>query len=155
MARIMTAELTLTVTHRIAAPAKRVYEAWLSPGILARFMTTCSGGPAARVSNDPRVGGTFRIVMTDGEREIPHHGTYLELVPYSRLRFTWQSPHSVEGSLVTIELTPEEAGTRIDLRQDRFASEGLREGHRKGWTSILAELEAVLAGAMPPSAEPA
>ena len=130
----------MTVTQHIAAPLARVYDAWLNPQILARFMTTCAGGPAAQVTSDPRVGGAFRIVMLDGAREIPHHGTYLELVPDQRLRFTWQSPHSIEGSVVTITFTPEGDGTRIDLRQDRFSSEGLRDGHIKGWTAILSEL---------------
>lgn len=130
----------MTVSHFIAAPLARVYDAWLNPTMLARFMTTCEGGPAAQVTNDPRVGGASRIVMRDAARDIAHHGTYLELVPHQRLRFTWQSPHSVEGSVVTVAMTPEGDGTRIDLRQDRFASEGLRDGHIKGWTAILAEL---------------
>ena len=144
MAQIMTSELTLTVTRTIPAPPARVYEAWLNPAVLARFMTVCEGGPAARVSNDARVGGRYEILMRDGDREIPHHGTYLELVPHQRLRFTWESPHSVEGSMVTITLTAEGDATRIDLRQDRFASEGARDGHIKGWTAILGNLAGVV-----------
>lgn len=140
MAQVLTSELTLTVSRTIPAPAARVYDAWLNPAVLARFMTVCEGGPGARVVNDPRVGGSYEIVMRDGDREIPHHGTYLELVPHERLRFTWESPHSVEGSMVTITLTPDGDQTRIDLRQDRFASEGARDGHIKGWTAILGNL---------------
>ncbi|QYK43006.1 MAG: SRPBCC domain-containing protein [Paracoccaceae bacterium] len=140
----MTAELTMTVSHSVTAPPGRVYEAWLDPAILSRFMLPCTGGRQAEVHNDPRTGGTFRIVMFDGETAIPHHGTYLELVPDERLRFTWVSPHSVEGSVVTVALTAEGQGTRIELRQDRFASEGLRDGHLKGWTVILGELQAAL-----------
>ncbi len=146
MAQEMTAELTLTVSRTIPAPVARVYDAWLNPAVLARFMTTCEGGPGARVTNDPRVGGSYEIVMRDGDREIPHHGTYLELVPHQRLRFTWQSPHSVEGSMVTITLTPEGDATRIELRQDRFAHEGARDGHIKGWTAILSVLASAMQG---------
>lgn len=140
MAQILTSELTLTVSRILPAPAARVYDAWLDPAVLARFMTTCQDGAGARVTNDPRVGGSYEIVMRDEDREIPHYGTYLELVPHQRLRFTWQSPHSVEGSMVTITLTPVAEGTRLDLRQDRFASEGARDGHIKGWTAILGNL---------------
>jgi uncharacterized protein YndB with AHSA1/START domain len=140
MAQVLTSELTLTVSRTIPAPAARVYDAWLNPAVLARFMTVCEGGSDARVANDPRVGGSYEIVMRDGDREIPHRGTYLELVPHERLRFTWESPHSVEGSVVTITLTPDGDQTRIDLRQDRFASEGARDGHIKGWTAILGNL---------------
>lgn len=144
MAQEVTTELTMTVTRTLPAPPARVYDAWLNPAMLARFMVPCEGGAEAEVANDPRVGGTFRIVMRDGERDVPHHGTYLELMPHSRIVFTWQSPHSVEGSLVTLTLAPEGDGTHVSLRQDRFASEALCEGHRKGWTHILAELAARL-----------
>lgn len=140
MPQEVTTELTMTVTRTLLASPARVYDAWLDPGMLARFMVVCEGGAKADVANDPRVGGTFRILMRDGDREIPHHGTYLELVPHRRLVFTWQSPHSVEGSVVTLTLTPDGDGTHIELRQDRFASEALCEGHRKGWTRILEEL---------------
>lgn len=142
MAQVMTTELTMTVTRTLPAPPARVYDAWLNPAMLARFMVPCDGGAEAEVANDPRVGGTFRIVMHDGDREVPHHGTYLELMPHSRIVFTWQSPHSVEGSLVTLTLAPEGEGTHVTLRQDRFAAEELCEGHRKGWTRILDELAA-------------
>ncbi len=144
MTQIMTAELTLTVAQSYRAPPDRVYDAWLSPEMLARFMVPCDGGSVPEAAVDARVGGTFRIVMNDGASDIPHHGTYLELSRPHRMRFTWQSPHSVEGSLVTLTLTPEGDGTRLELRQDRFASEGAREGHRKGWTAILASLDLAL-----------
>ena len=142
MNQMATADLTMTVARVIPAAPARVYDAWLDPKMLARFMVPCDGGSVPEAATDPRVGGTFRIVMNDGEKDIPHHGTYMELVPHKRLVFTWQSPHSVEGSVVTLTLTPEGDGTRIDLRQDRFASEGARDGHMKGWTRILSELAA-------------
>lgn len=143
MAQVLTSELTLTVSRTIPARPARVYDAWLNPAVLARFMVPCDGWGQARVANDPRVGGTFNILMIGDGKEVPHHGTYLELAPHTRLRFTWESPHSVEGSMVTITLTPEGEGTRIDLRQDRFATEQAVEGHRSGWTAILEQLAAV------------
>lgn len=130
----------MSVSRSFPVPPTRVYDAWLDPGLLARFMVPCEGGSVPEASVDARVGGGFRIVMNDGARDIPHHGTYLELSRPNRMVFTWQSPHSIEGSVVTLTLTPEGEGTRLDLRQDRFASESARDGHRKGWTYILNEL---------------
>ncbi len=140
----MTTELTLTVTQVIAAPQKRVYDAWLDPAMLARFMVPCMGGTVPEANTDPRVGGRFRVVMNPGDQDIPHEGTYLDLVPHSRIAFSWESPHSVEGSRVTLDFVPVEGGTRIDLLQVRFASKSSVEGHRGGWTYILGELARVL-----------
>lgn len=83
-------ELELTVSRKISASREKVFNAWLSPAMLAEFMRipTDSAGPS-RVKSDPVKGGRFSIVMITPEREVPHAGTYLEIDPYSRLSFTW------------------------------------------------------------------
>ncbi|HQY43486.1 MAG TPA: SRPBCC domain-containing protein, partial [Paracoccaceae bacterium] len=121
----------------IAAPAKRAYDAWLNPADLARFMVPCEEGSVPSASADARVGGRFLIVMRVGDKDIPHSGTYLELKPHSRIRFTWESPHSIDGSEVTLDFVPEGAGTRIMLSQVRFHNEASRDGHIAGWHHIL------------------
>lgn len=138
----VTEELNLTVTRHLPASPARVYRAWTQAESLAAFMSNCEGMGGARAETDTRVGGGFRIVMTVEGREIPHMGTWLELVPDQRLRFTWHSPFSVEGSEVTITLAPDGTGTLLTLTQRRFANEGARDGHVKGWTAILNGLAA-------------
>lgn len=140
-------ELELTVSRKIAASREKVFNAWLSPEILAQFMRTPTGGAVpSKVKTDPVKGGRFSIVMVTAEREIPHAGTYLEIDPYSRLSFTWESPYSLDDSVVTIDLA--ELGpdaTEITLKQVKFRSEEARQGHTKGWNSILDNLEESLA----------
>ncbi|CAM3117148.1 SRPBCC family protein [Asticcacaulis taihuensis] len=135
-------ELELTVNRTIAAPRETVFNAWLSPETLAKFMRTAADGvEAAHVTTDPVKGGRFRIVMVTPEREIPHSGTYLEVSPHSRLSFTWESPHSLDDSVVTIdfaESAPDQ--TEITLKQVKFRSEEACDGHIKGWTAILGYL---------------
>lgn len=139
-------ELSLTVTRRIEAPRARVFEAWLDPRLLARFMRTPSSSAGlATVENDPVKGGTFRIVMPTPEKDVPHTGTYLEIDRHARLAFTWASPHSLDDSVVMIdfaELGPE--ATEISLSQVKFRNEGARDGHEKGWTAIIDELARLL-----------
>lgn len=139
-------ELELTVTRTIPASREAVFNAWLSPETLAKFMTTPMGGSApTRVSNDPVKGGRFSIVMMNGDKEIPHAGTYLEINPHSRLVFTWESPYSLDDSVVTIDLTEPEPGTTdLSLRHVKFRSEEARNGHREGWTAIVGNLVAAL-----------
>lgn len=133
-------DLTLTTARTIAAPAERLYAAWLDPAMLRRFMIAKPGATVPEAQADARVGGSFRIVMRQGGADSLHSGSYLALEPHRRIVFTWHSDHSVEGSTVTVTFTPKDGGTEVVLTQVKFASEGARDGHRAGWTSILAAL---------------
>jgi uncharacterized protein YndB with AHSA1/START domain len=135
-------ELDLTVTRTIAAPRETVFNAWLSPATLAKFMRPPAGSiEETRVKTDPVKGGRFSIVMVTPEREIPHGGTYLDISPYSRLSFTWESPFSDDDSVVTIDLAePAPGQTEIILKQVKFRSEEARDGHIRGWTALLGYL---------------
>ena len=139
-------ELELTVRRKIAAARKKVFDAWLSPEMLSKFMNPPTGGVApTRVATDPVQGGRFSIVMVTSEREIPHAGTYLEIDPHTRLSFTWESPHSLDDSVVTIDFVELDAGrTEVTLRQVKFKSEGARDGHVQGWNAILGYLAKTL-----------
>ena len=130
--------LSLTVLRRIAAPPARVYNAWLDPETLARFMSNGTGFSLTTAETDPRVGGRFRLDMHIGGKDYPHGGTYLELAPHSRIAFTWESASStVEGSTVTLDLVPDGDATFLTLTHVRFASESVRNGHASAWGTIL------------------
>ena len=133
-------DLTLTTTRLIKAPAKRIFDAWLDPKMLARFMLPGEGMSVPSVTTDPRVGGRFAITMKAGDTEIPHAGTYKEITPHSRLVFTWESPFSVDGSTVTLTLADAPGGTNVTLHHVRFPSKESRDNHDKGWAAILAAL---------------
>lgn len=139
-------ELELTVTRRIAAPREEVFNAWLVPVTLAKFMRPPEMVLPARVENDPVKGGRFSIVMRSQEKEIPHAGTYLAIDPHAHLSFTWESPYSLDDSVVTIDFVEVDAGTTdVTLRHVKFRSEEARNGHERGWSAILGNLSATLA----------
>ena len=140
-------DLELTITRIIATPREKVFDAWLSPALLAQFMRVPSGeGGPAKVKTDAVKGGRFSIIMVTQEREIPHTGTYLEIRPHSHLAFTWESPYSLGDSVVTVDLAaPDDNSTEITLRHVKFRSEQARDGHEEGWSAILESMAATLA----------
>ncbi len=138
-------DLSLTTSRTISAPPARVFDAWLDPAMLARFMTPGPGMTVPSAEADPVEGGRFAIVMKAGDNEIPHAGTYLKIDRHSQLVFTWESPFSVEGSTVTLDLAEVEGGTAVTLTHIKFPSEESRDNHLGGWDGILGALDTALA----------
>ncbi len=138
-------DLKLIVERKINSARAKVFEAWLNPEMLRRFMMPADGMSVAKAVNDPREGGRFEIVMVAGENEIPHAGTYREISPHDRIVFTWESPYSVDDSTVTLDFQDVDDGTHVTLTHVRFANEETRDNHKGGWTGILAALESAVA----------
>ena len=136
--------LALSVDRTIAAPPERVFDAWLDPAMLMRFMQPGPGMTTPGATADPRIGGRFDLVMKAGDDEMPHGGVYQVIDRPRRIVFSWESPFSAEGSTVTLDFTPRGAGTHLRLTHVRFVTEESRDNHRGGWTAILARLDEVL-----------
>ncbi|MFT5196759.1 MAG: hypothetical protein ACI9EW_002465 [Cellvibrionaceae bacterium] len=138
-------ELILNISRTIKAPVESVYNAWLNPQMLAKFMIAGEGMCVPRAEADAREGGRFTVIMAAGEQEIPHGGEYKKLNPYSQIVFTWESPFSVDDSTVTLNLEEIAGGTNLELIHVRFLDEESRGNHEGGWNAILTCLDQVLA----------
>lgn len=131
-------DLIVNLEKNIAAPIKKVFDAWLDPKILAKFMLPKSGMQSPDVNTSATEGGAFEIVMHAGENEIPHTGKYLEIKRPDKLVFTWESPVSTDDSVVTLNFTAvSEGNTLIKLSHVRFIDEERRADHESGWGHIL------------------
>ncbi len=138
-------ELTVNVSKDIRAPIEKVFDAWLDPAMLAKFMLPAPGMDNPDTSNDPREGGEFEIVMKVGEQAIPHTGRYLEISRPNKLAFTWASPFSPDDSVVTLNFSKiDEQQTHVELHHVKFIGEEERSSHEGGWTQILVTLNEVL-----------
>lgn len=134
-------DLTVNVSKVINAPATKVFDAWLDPATLAKFMLPMPGMACPSVVNDPREGGAFTIVMQVGDNKIPHTGNYIQIDRPNKLVFTWVSPESVDDSTVTLTLTELESGkTNLELTHVKFIDEQRRSNHEGGWGNIVAAL---------------
>ena len=134
----MATDLKLELSRVIKAPREKLFDAWLDPDMLARFMLPADNVNVPKAETDPREGGRFLIVMRAGDQDLPHAGTYKTIDRANRLAFSWESPMSpVEDSTVTLDFADVEGGTEIRLTHVRFPNEESRDNHEAGWGRIL------------------
>jgi uncharacterized protein YndB with AHSA1/START domain len=138
----VTDEYSLTVGREIAASAEDLFDAWLDAQSLGSWLKP-SGVRETRAETDPRVGGTFRIVMVDDESSDVHTGTYREIDRPRRLVFTWSSPSTrFRDSIVTVTFQPSStSSTMVEIHQVGLPDEEARASHHAGWSDALRELD--------------
>jgi uncharacterized protein YndB with AHSA1/START domain len=138
----VTDEYSLTVGREIAAPAEDLFDAWLDAQSLGSWLKP-SGVRETRAETDPRVGGTFRIVMVDDESSDVHTGIYREIDRPRRLVFTWSSPATrFRDSIVTVTFQPSsKSTTMVEIHQVGLPDEEARASHHAGWSDALRELD--------------
>ncbi len=113
----------LVISRTFDAPARLVFEAWTKPELFKRWWVPKSlGMELLSCEQDVRVGGTYRLVFRHGEAgSMAFYGTYLEVVPSSRL--VWTNEESPDGSVTTLTLEEKGGKTLIQLHE-RYPSKG-------------------------------
>lgn len=135
-------DLSLTCRQIVKAPPERVFDAWLDPVQMSRFMSPRPDMHVRDVRSDARVGGRFFVLMV-GDKDYPHEGSYRVIDRPKRLVFSWEAPWSAPETEVEILFHPHGDGTEVVLTHVRFMSEESRDNHMQGWTGILGKLAAV------------
>jgi len=135
----------IVVRRRLRAGPDRVFEAWTNPELMARWFFPGADWTVA-VESDLRVGGRYRLAMRDpAGGDHLQFGVYREILPVSRLVFTWTCPAlAVTDSVVTVELARDGDGTALTLTHALPPDPDVRRGHEEGWTGCLGNLEALL-----------
>jgi uncharacterized protein YndB with AHSA1/START domain len=139
---------SLTLKRRLKASPQKVFAAWTDPQKIVRWFgpaETADGSVEARM--DVRVGGRYKISFRteDGERH-EVGGIYREVVPNSRLQFSWAWHSTPEReSLVTVTVAKDGDGAILTLHHEQFFDEKARDGHERGWTGTMEQLERYLA----------
>lgn len=131
---------TLVIRRTIPASREEVFAAWVDPESVRHWM--CPGDiQTAEAQLDPRIGGSFRIVMIGPDRAVEHTGEYRVIDPPSKLVFTWRSKGTdYQPTLVTVELLERGDGCELVLTHERLPSPDAVGRHKSGWTQIAARL---------------
>lgn len=130
--------------HRvIAAKPEKVYRAFIDADALTRWLPP-NGFTAKMHSQDPKVGGAFRMSFTNFTTgaTISFGGEYRELVPGQRLRYTdvFDDPNLPGEMLVTVTLKAVSVGTEIHIVQENVPSVIPLEACYLGWQQSLIHL---------------
>jgi len=136
--------VSVTVERRIAASPEIVFDAWLEPEGVGKWLFATPDGLMEEVEIDPRVGGGFRIVERRGDALAEHYGEYVALDRPRRLAFDFWTSFSAERTRVTISIEPDGDGALVTLRHDGVWAD-YEERTQKGWNMMLGNLAKALA----------
>jgi uncharacterized protein YndB with AHSA1/START domain len=130
--------------HRVfKAPPERLYRAFLDPDAMARWSPPY--GFLGKVhSIDARVGGGYRMSFTNFGTGSTHTfgGTYTELVPNERIRYTdrFDDPNMPGEMDITVALRKVMCGTEVTITQAGIPEMIPPEMCHLGWQESMAQL---------------
>ena len=138
----------VSLRRTFSAPRERVFAAWTDPEQLAQWFGPV-GYRAEVLEMDVRVGGRYRIGFrpeTATELDAHVYGTFLEVAPPERLRYTWvwEEQDAFPDTVVTVTFIDKGDETEVALSHERLPNAEECERHREGWTSTLTKLPPVL-----------
>ncbi|MBU9688779.1 SRPBCC family protein [Burkholderia multivorans] len=145
------------VSRHLNAPRSRVYRALLDPHAVERWKVP--DGMTCRVhAYDAREGGALRVSLSYDEPSAgtgkttthtdTYHGRFVTLVPNERIVeidvFETDDPMLRGAMTVTIALSDEDGGTRVDATHDGVPPGVPAADNETGWRMALAKLAALV-----------
>jgi uncharacterized protein YndB with AHSA1/START domain len=134
----------VSVTRQFTAPPEKVFDAWLDPDMIGRFLF----GPQLReeevlhLTVNAHVGGAFSFLVRRHGAEIDHVGHYREIDRPRKLVFTWGiAGESADAGVVTIEIAVTGTGSQLTLTHEmdaKWADYASRT--EAGWTKMVGAL---------------
>jgi uncharacterized protein YndB with AHSA1/START domain len=139
--------------HRVLrAPAERVYRAFLDADAMVKWLPP--NGFTGKVQQmDATVGGAYKMSFTNFTTRKSHSfgGTYLELVPNERIRYSdrFDDPNLPGEMQTTITLKQVSCGVDVSITQEGIPSVIPVEGCYVGWQESLTLLAKLVEAEIP------
>src|SRR5262245_57797824 len=153
---VMSQPTNVVRLHRVLrAPADRLYRAFLDPDAMAKWLPP--HGFTGKVHQmDARVGGGYRMSFANFGTGTSHSfgGTYLELTPHERIRYTdkFDDPNLAGEMPVTITFRTVSCGTELVVVQEGIPSMIPVEDCYLGWQESLSQLAQLVEPTIPDGA---
>jgi uncharacterized protein YndB with AHSA1/START domain len=149
---------TTTNTHTIRlhrvlrATPERIYRAFLDADAMAKWLPP--NGFTGQIHHmDAKVGGTYKMSFTNftSGKSLSFGGTYLEMVPHERIRYTDQfDDPNVPGEMqTTITLKQVSVGTELSIVQEGVPGVIPAEACYLGWQESLTLLAKLVEAEIP------
>ena len=139
--------------HRVLrSTPERVYRAFIDPDAMVKWLPP--NGFTGKVHHmDARVGGTYQMSFTNFTSGKSHAfgGTYVELVPNERLRWTdrFDDPNLPGEMAVTLSLKKVAVGTEVTIVQEGIPDAIPAEACCLGWQESLTLLGNLIEAEIP------
>jgi len=130
--------------HRVLrCSPEKLYRAFTNPDAMAKWLPP--NGFTCKVHQmDARVGGTYKMSFTNFTTGHGHSfgGTYVELVPNSRIRYTdkFDDPNLQGEMQTTISIQKVSVGAELKIVQEGIPAVIPTEACYLGWQDSLAQL---------------
>ena len=139
--------------HRVLkAPPQRVYKAFTDAAAQAKWLPPY-GFTCTVHQFEAKVGGTFKMSFTNFTTGKSHSfgGTYLELKPHERIRYTdkFDDPNLPGELQVTITLKKVSVGTELNIVQEGVPDVIPAEACYLGWQESLTLLAKLVEAEIP------
>ena len=143
---------TIKLHRVIRAPSEKVYKAFLDADAMAKWLPP--NGFTCKVHQlEAKVGGSYKMSFTNFTTGKSHSfgGTYLELKPYERIRYTdkFDDPNMAGEIQTTITLKRVSCGTEVNIVQEGVPSAIPAEACYLGWQESLILLAKLVEAEIP------
>ena len=132
----------LIIKKKFECSKRELFDAWSDPLLMAQwFYARPVKFQNSTVKSNFNKTGRYDLTMHFEGGEVHIFGTYQEILRYTRIEFTWNSPMATD-SIICLdfkELSPNR--TQLTLTQTLFPSEESRNAHATGWNFCLENLE--------------
>jgi uncharacterized protein YndB with AHSA1/START domain len=143
---------TVQLNRVLRTTPERLYRAFLDPDARAKWLPP-HGFTGKVHHSDARVGGTYKMSFTNFTSGTSHSfgGTYLELVPNERLRWTdrFDDPNLPGEMTVTVNLKKVSVGTQLDILQEGIPDAIPADACTLGWQESLTLLAQLIEAEIP------
>ena len=139
--------------HRVfKTTPERLYKAFIDPEAMVKWLPP--NGFTGKVHHlDARVGGTYKMSFTNFSSGKSHAfgGTYVELTPHERIRYTdqFEDPNLPGEMTTTVSLKAVSCGTELNIVQEGIPAVIPAEMCYLGWQESLMQLATLVEPEIP------